>query len=212
MLISAGQQSDALPRLSGASIPGSSWLSRGTCSLLAAALWRLEGSREGGLGVDWAVCLPGGWPWSHAFPGSPLPWFTSTEPAGRPACPGYENHLGSFLQMHIPAPAPETPPPVSSGLEPTSPAATLMILVGKGRRDISGHTRPGHQQRPPPWVSLTQPLVPAPPQGGQHPPPVSVWYLWSGQPWAPPLPSPRASAVTSTRRAPCGRSLSYTPA
>lgn len=109
-------------------------------------------------------------------------------------------------------PAPETPPPVSSGLEPTSPAATLMILVGKGRRDISGHTRPGHQQRPPPWVSLTQPLVPAPPQGGQHPPPVSVWYLWSGQPWAPPLPSPRASAVTSTRRAPCGRSLSYTPA
>lgn len=167
--------------------------------------------------MDWAVCLPGGWPWFHAFPGSPHPVLLFP---GSPqqSLRGVLHVLSMRTTWAVSSkciflpPAPETPPPVSSGLEPTSPAATLMILVGKGRRDISGHTRPGHQQRPPPWVSLTQPLVPAPPQGGQHPPPVSVWYLWSGQPWAPPLPSPRASAVTSTSRAPCGRSLSYTPA
>lgn len=42
-----------------------------------------------------------------------LPWVSSSgaEPAGCPACPGHENHLGSFLQMHIPAPCPRDPTP-----------------------------------------------------------------------------------------------------
>ena len=99
-----------------------------------------------------------------------LPWLSSpgTESAGHPACPGHENHLGSFLQMHI-TPTPETPPQCSRGWKPLLQQPLLMILVCKGRRDISRDTRPGHQQRPPPWVSLTQPLVPAPLKAGSPP-------------------------------------------
>lgn len=131
-----------------------------------------------------------------------LPWLSSpgTESAGHPACPGHENHWAVSSKCILLTPTPETPPQCSRGWKPLLQQPLLMILVCKGRRDISRHTRPGHQQRPPPWVSLTQPLVPAPLKAGS--PPVTCVVTVVGTTLATSPAQPRGLSRHSHEEAP----------